>query len=478
MKNRRFILFFILMVLIGSSCKKFFDVTPQTEIVKDQLFQKESGFRDALAGVYIQLKDNSAYGQAMTMTTLEYLVSSWDVTTNTPGYWMGLYNYNEVRTESNLAGIYRQQYKIIGAINEILGQIDNRKDVFSEGMYEMIKGECLALRAYCHFDILRLFGPLPTNPSVGNKLAYVKSVSTAQNPLLSFDVFKTELISDLNTAESLLKDVDPFTKYSITDFKKGNYKPDNDFSSYRYLRMNFYAVKALQARAYLWFNDAPKAYEAARFVIDAKNTDGTVKFRLGNATDMGNKDYALSCEHIMALYDFQLLTKYTSMFPTGNFYKGTNATIINNELFGNTGTDIREASLWALIAVNSYTNIYTLKKYASEASNMDNYYQIPLLRVSEMYMIAMETAPLTEANSLWSTFLLNRNYTDAELPADAELRKLRLIKEYRKEFYAEGQAFFAYKRINAPKSSVLFSPAAATINYLPPLPKIETTITQ
>ncbi len=28
-------------------------------------------------------------------------------------------------------------------------------------MHDLIKGEALAMRAFCHLDILRLFGPIP-----------------------------------------------------------------------------------------------------------------------------------------------------------------------------------------------------------------------------------------------------------------------------------------------------------------------------
>lgn len=480
MKILKYLIFIVPISVFTTSCKKFFDVKPKTEVVKDDLFQKESGFRDALSGVYIQLKDNKAYGQALTMTTMEYLVSSWDVSGNTAGYWLGLFNYQADMAEAATDEIYRQQYATVASINEILSYIDKQKSVFGPGMYELIKGECLALRAYCHFDILRLFGPIPSQPSVGNKLPYVKQITRTQNPLLSFDTYKTELLNDLTEAENLLKDKDPFTKYSMMDFRKGVYNPENDFSSYRYLRMNYFAVKALQARAYLWFGDNAKAYEAAKFVIDAKNADGTAKFRLGNSTDMTNKDYVLTSEHIFGLYDFQLYKKYSSMFPTGNFRKGANETLVKNQLYGNTGTDIREVYLWEMVT-NSSVSSYVLKKYQVSGTvsqiTADNN-QIPMLRISEMYLIAMESSPGTEYEQLWNTYKLSRNFTGPGLPSDLGQRKMELVKEYRKEFYAEGQAFFAYKRVNAPKASVLFAPATATVDYLLPMPKIEITITK
>lgn len=33
--------------------------------------------------------------------------------------------------------------------------------LLTPGMYEIIRGECLALRAFLHFDLMRLFGPVP-----------------------------------------------------------------------------------------------------------------------------------------------------------------------------------------------------------------------------------------------------------------------------------------------------------------------------
>lgn len=478
MKNIKYIASALLVLISISSCKKFLTVNPKTEMSRDLLFANESGFKDALTGVYIQLKEDQSYGKAMTMTTMEHLVSSWDVTNNSTEQRLGLFNYEDAGVAAALAGIYGQQYKIIASINAILGQIDGKKQVFSPGMYEMIKGECLALRAYCHFDLLRLFGPVPTAPGIGNQLPYVQVLSKTPNAAVSYETFKAALLKDLDDAEALEKEVDPFIKYSMLDFKNGIYKPDNDFVNYRYLRMNYYAVKALQARAYLWFNDQQKAYDCAKVLIDAKNTNADPKFRLGTSADMTAKDYVLSCEHIFGLYDFGLYAKYGQMFGSGNIRKGTDATMIKNQLYGNTGTDIRESNLWGQITISS-VNSYVLKRYqVAEAPGTlsVDFKQIPMLRISEMYLIAMETAAQAEAQSLWTTFRLARNLTGNTLPTDPVQRQLELLKEYRKEFYGEGQAFFAYKRINATKANVLFIPATATVNYIPPMPKTEVTI--
>ncbi|MGN6510999.1 MAG: RagB/SusD family nutrient uptake outer membrane protein, partial [Chitinophaga sp.] len=117
---------------------------------------------------------------------------------------------------------------------------------------------------------------------------------------------------------------------------------------------------------------------------------------------------------------------------------------------------------------------HILKKYqAAEETAGIAPFQIPMLRISEMYLVAAETAPAGEGQQYWDEFRTARNVAPATLPADPVQLQLELVKEYRREFFAEGQAFFAYKRINAPKASFLWAPSAATLDYLVPLPLTE-----
>lgn len=482
MKKLSFILLAMFSTLSFVSCKKFLTVTPKTQMPQDMLFSTEGGFKDALSGVYIQMKSSGAYGGSMTQTTVEHLISSWDVVSNSTEQRLGLYNFNDEGVQAALGNIFGQEYSIIASTNAILAKIDERKNVFANpDLYKMIKSECLAIRAYCHLDLLRLFGPVPSAPGIGNMLPYVTTLSKTPNPKIPFDAFKQALFQDLLEAEVLVKDIDPITKYTLTQLKSpglsSGYNPEDTYTAYRFLRMNYYAIKGLQARAYLWFNEPAKAYECAKLVIDAKNENGSTKFRLGTAADLSTaKDFVFTNEHLFGLYDFAMYNKYTSMYSSGGLKKGTSATTINAQLFGNTGTDIREASMWELITLANQSKCYVLKKYqvVDKPVNLaSDFKQIPMLRLSEMYLIAAEAAPQAEGQAYWAAFRTSRNISASTLPADPSARQLEILKEFRKEFYGEGQAFYAYKRLNAAKASVLFTPAAATPNYLPPLPKTE-----
>lgn len=470
----------LLLMLCTSSCKKWLDVQPRTQMPADRLFTTESGFQDALTGVYIKMRNNNTYGGDMICGTIEQLVSSWDVTTNSTEQRLGLFNYSDAGVQGAVAAIYKQEYETIAGINAILAQVDIHRDVLtSPGAYEMMKGECLALRAYCHLDLLRLFGPVPGNIPGGTILPYVKIISKTPNQHISYEQYQHELLKDLEDAAALQKGVDPFIQYSQQDLSQPNslgsvFNPENTYAAYRFLRMNYYAVKALQARAYLWFRNNTAAYACAKEVIDVKNPDGNPKFRLGTLSDISGDNLNLSMEHIFGLYDFQLNKKFQDRFLSGSLKNGSSDYTVTNQLYGNTGTDIRETNLWQLVTLQTGSECYTCTKYkaATDNSKIDPF-QVPMLRISEMYLIAAETAPDGEKQGYWNQFRVARNIPVTVLPADPGLSKLELIKEYRKEFFAEGQTFFAYKRINAARTQFLWLPRSATINYVVPLPLTE-----
>jgi len=227
---------------------------------------------------------------------------------------------------------------------------------------------------------------------------------------------------------------------------------------------------------YLWMGDKLKAYECAKEVVNAKNPNGSSKFVLGVDGDFNKKDYVLTAEHIWSLYDFNLFQKYTDMFASGNLKKGSTDAKVRTELYGNTATDIRETKLWNLITTPGGQKCYVTRKYQSvekPAYFFEDFKRIPMLRVSEMYLIMAEAGTGADAQAAWAAYRSARNIPVTTLPVDPAAAQTAIMKEYRKEFFAEGQAFYAYKRANAPANQVLWSSVAYPVNYLPPIPKAE-----
>src|SRR5690606_22139588 len=80
---------------------------------QEELFSTQSGFKDALSGVYIQLGDDFSYGKSLSMTTLEYLVSSWTSSAQTVESQLGLFNYEDARVAQQFEAIFNKHYHII-----------------------------------------------------------------------------------------------------------------------------------------------------------------------------------------------------------------------------------------------------------------------------------------------------------------------------------------------------------------------------
>jgi starch-binding outer membrane protein, SusD/RagB family len=481
MKKIKYIMFWSAILLGLNACfDDYLTVNPKTDITTDLLFSSEAGYKDALSGVYIQMKQPALYGSNLSMSAIEHLISNYNTTFNSTAQYINQWRYDEQQVENLFGNIFASKYKVIAAANAILDRIDKDVDVFyTEGLAEMIKGEALAIRAYCHLDVLRLFGPVPVSIADEVMLPYADHLSRDPFNRLSFAAFRQALLDDLQLAEQLLYEVDPIRTYSIEAVSRPGYldfDPADNFMAYRSIRMNYYAVKALQARAYLWFGNNAEAHEAASVVIEAVNKDNSSKFELASASALVAGNYVMTNEHIFALHEFALPDIYSNSYGRGELYRGTDESLVKSELYGNTGTDIREANLWEIVLWSHTGPRYVIKKYKVEDEGENflvDFRRIPLLRLSEMYLISMETAPIDEAQAYWNAFATSRNLVMTTLPADIEERKSILIKEYRKEFYAEGQAFYAYKRVNAGKSAILWAPASAELNYVVPMPLTE-----
>lgn len=121
------------------------------------------------------------------------------------------------------------------------------------------------------------------------------------------------------------------------------------------------------------------------------------------------------------------------------------------------GSDMRYTQWFGSTSVGS-AFISPLLKYRrnvfSESFSANLHYLVaPAIRLSEMYYIAAECTfgnDPAQALAYLDEVRQNRGIGQKlEMMNQAAFRQV-LIKEYRKEMYAEGQLFFLYKRLNQP----------------------------
>ncbi|MCH5717414.1 RagB/SusD family nutrient uptake outer membrane protein [Niabella hibiscisoli] len=218
MIKRNHILIYLLVLTFFSSCKKWLDIQPESQISEEVLFTTEEGFKEALIGIYTRCTRTDIYGKELTIGTPEVLAQNYSISANDPLRYMKTraYDYKDLNFISRKDDIWKGLYNAIVNCNLILGKIDEKKALFMPGNYELIKGEALGLRAYLHFDALRLFAPSFTSNPAAAAIPYVTQYSNKTTPLSTVTQVLDSVIFDLERAKQLLsKDLIRNTSYRV-----------------------------------------------------------------------------------------------------------------------------------------------------------------------------------------------------------------------------------------------------------------------
>ncbi len=455
-----FILSGLFIALTLTSCENWFDISAKSELKADDLFDNEQGFRDALIGCYGSMAEADLYGAQMTMTYMDVLGQYYSSASTAQHNFQYAYtfDYTNATEEARKDKLWRNLYNVVANVNNLLDHIDAKKDIFSTGVYELIKGEALGLRAYLHLDILRLFGASPSmeNGLDRKAIPYVDKYTNQLFEQLTVRQVLERIAGDLNSARGLLAGVDPYgpshADYDLDDLS-GVWKG-------REYRMNYYAATALLARTLLYRGEAADKTLANTYALEVINS-GLFPLITGNDLNSSDKNGFVQ-ENVFALEDKgvkdDIVDKYFNVENTNyNFLAITNANL--NRVFP-TSLDMDYRRRWWIDPSGSY-NLITKYTYSK---------RIPLLKVSEMYLIAAETAAtLGDAAGYFNELQYHRGLPDADITA-ANL-STKILDEYAKEFVAEGQLFYAYKRLNnkvKPITKAALNDAEAV--YILPLP--------
>ena len=245
--------------LFSFSCSEWMDIRPSTEVEADLMFTNEDGFKSALTGVYARMIGENLYGNQLTFGLLEELAQRYDAgarySTLTSNNRALFYQYssevsigNIGASKTRLSNIWNAMYTDIVNLNSLLEHLEEngREVIQTEGLFDIIKGEALGLRAFHYFDLLRMWGPADmVNNGSQPTVPFRTRVGREQIAPMSADSLVIVIEADLLQADSLLRN-DP-CNWDI-------HANDIEFLNYRQFRMNRWAVRALMARFYLYAN--------------------------------------------------------------------------------------------------------------------------------------------------------------------------------------------------------------------------------
>ena len=348
----------------------------------------------------------------------------------------------------NITLVWNQPYKVIHQANSLIEKLDagNAGNAKPEEVAR-IKSEALAMRGLALFDLTRLFG-MPYTLDNGASLGVPIEIQTTLE----------DHVPERNTVaqcyEQVLKD--------LNDALGGLTKEKHD------AYMNYWSVKALLSRVYLYMNDNENALKCAEEVI---NDNGGIYrlFTHDEYPSVWGKDF-----NSESLFEFY----FTMSEPSGGSggegapmvyadnVKDWNNLILTKaylDLLNEDPEDVRhvfphlpENAVADTLPVAAKGQPKYLIKYPGKSGSVtdavstvnpqDN--DLCILRLSEVYLNAAEAAfkigntekALTYLNAIVTRANPAKSVTSADLSLE------RILKERRKELVGEGHAFFDYMR--------------------------------
>lgn len=439
----------VILVTSLTSCNDWFDVSPKSDVKAEDLFQQESGFRDALTGVYSLMSTTGSYGRQMTFGYVDVLAQYYNSSTSNSHEYIDTrsYLYDEPYDKDALEKIWSNQYKGIANLNAMLMFIDEKRDVFtSDAMYRIYKGEALALRGMLHFDMLRLFAPSPVMGKERKAIPYMETYTNLPQEQQTVEGTLNKVIADLEAARELMRDVDSYGPNYQELYEEYEKNPQ---LANRVKHLNYYAVTALLARVQLYAGNKEAALAAAKEIIGEPEDEPVEPFTL--ASGISSADRLFSSEMLFALEELKMEDNIDLYF--GETAAGLTFSQSSTALGMST---TQRNSLFA--QQNPADDDYRLKYWFQETSSStvvmpDKYntaLEIPMIHLSELYYIAAECSADKGLD------YLNRLRAHRGLVAISSTNDLQneIYKEYCKEFLCEGQMFYYYKRLGITRIGV------------------------
>jgi len=440
MKKMKFIITTLFATLLLSvSCDDFLDITPDGQVKRDPLLSTPEGIEDAMYGVYSQLRSPSLYGEELYFSALEILSQTMWCYGSTGVTAMSEYKWDHSSVQGVMEAVWTAMYKNISNVNSVLDAPLVAGAI--EYPYTIYRGEALGLRAFMHFDLVRLFAEQYTVNPEADGIPYATEFSLNTPDFEPLAKNYEHIIADLTEAESLLAD-------------EAMYENESNFMLDRQIHFNLYAVQATLARVYLTMGNNDMAAEYALKVIAAGKQ--TLKEKTEVVNDLAG---VLSVkETIFGLYYPGFYTNVNGKLQQVTSYYSLDLRSDFMELYEKdaAGLDFRTMAYFSESGIGDnvkyrlckFTDIYEMNNMVS--SRPAHLIQgVNLIRLPEMYYIAAEAllaSDYDKALQLYNDVRVHRGLDPLEVEKTLTVELLN--EERYKEMIGEGQTYFNFKRQN------------------------------
>lgn len=463
----------ITAAFLATSCGDWLDVMQDDNIPEEVMFSSYDGYRNATNGIYQSMTDDGLFGKELSYgfasALSQYLRNA--SASNTLRYsYTEKYEYNTSEVLAFTEGIWQKGYKVIADCNNLIQHVEKADPyMFPEKFeYQVIAGEAYGVRAFMHFELLRMFGPVPAVGMAQKAIPYVDKYPSLFNERKTMREVMDRILADLEHAFDLMKDFEypngvVSSKFSAARFQIQTYASDL-FMNGRGCRMNTMMVKSLMARVHAYMGDLETANLHASEVWQAAAVDKTyLKYTTWPTSATAVQPRKMLDELIFGVYNLNLAEKYEPQVKRTNYtyYQLKNIDYMYNN-YRSDATDVRYTKLleaYAPTGTGDNKYWYSLRFcYRSDYPGITHQTEnciIPLFRMSELRYIMAEylarNGDIPGAVTILNELRTQRKCT-RKILATVTLDQFmeELLYDMWKEFMPEGgHLFYQYKRLNA-----------------------------
>lgn len=231
MKN--YLIIISLFLIFG--CEKYLEIIPEYKLPAESATSHIDSLQKITNGAFNQLQSGNLYGGGL-IANSELLSDNWNASP------ISDFSLNQLRTRDMNAyngaanGLWVDGYRAINMSNIVLEYLPIHQNQ-DQQKASLLKGECLFIRAVCHFELLRMFA-MPTGYTEDNshlgipiRLSTGSANDEQNNPRSTVEEVYQQIISDLEQSVSFLPNDKStrLSKWAAMAFLSKVYFQKNDF---------------------------------------------------------------------------------------------------------------------------------------------------------------------------------------------------------------------------------------------------------
>lgn len=196
MKNIKYILVFLFVTGLTTSCEKFLDTEPSDSLSPEFYYANETQLNAALTGVYDVLGDQSLFANSI-FTTINAASDLSFYRRNNIFTGSQVLNYDAF--DGDIRDMWRSLYTGINRANLVLENLN--KAQMDEAKRDVVKGQALFLRGFYYFQLVSNWGDVPL---ILDGKVDINKTNIARTP--AKEVY-TQILKDMEAAEPLVKGI-------------------------------------------------------------------------------------------------------------------------------------------------------------------------------------------------------------------------------------------------------------------------------